>query len=173
VAKATEQVEEMRLISERAMYLGSRLPMLTGAFADVWTSRLTRNQDVDVILADVNRIADGLQRIAAVSEKLPDDIAKERDTTINKLIQEVAKQRRETIEDFLAEEKRIRGLLTELKLMLASGKDLLISTNAILDRLNIGQREVGATEPSTPFDIKDYQATLQEASRPLQRSMNW
>jgi hypothetical protein len=164
VAKATEQVEEMRLISERAMYLGSRLPMLTGAFADVWTSRLTRNQDVDVILADVNRIADGLQRIAAVSEKLPDDIAKERDTTINTLIQEVAKQRRETIEDFLAEEKRIRGLLTELKLTLISGKDLSISTNAILDRLNIGQREVGATEPSTPFDIKDYRATLQEAS---------
>ncbi len=40
----------------------------------------------------------------------------------------------------------------------------MISTNAILDRLNIGQREVGATEPSKPFDIKDYQATLQEAS---------
>jgi hypothetical protein len=167
VAKATEQVEEVRLISERAMYLGSRLPMLTGAFADVWTSRLTNNQDVNVILADVNRIADGLQRIAAVSEKLPDDIAIERDTTINKVMQEVARQRRETIDDFLAEEKRIRGLLTDLKLMLASGNDLLTSTNATLDRLNFGQGEMGAAEPSRPFDIRDYQAALQEASRAL------
>jgi hypothetical protein len=167
VAKATEQVEEVRLISERAMYLGSRLPMLTGAFADVWTSRLTNNQDVNVILADVNRIADGLQRIAAVSEKLPDDIAIERDTTINKVMQEVARQRRETIEDFLAEEKRIRGLLTDLKLMLASGNDLLTSTNATLDRLNFGQGEMGSAEPSRPFDIRDYQAALQEASRAL------
>jgi len=67
----------------------------------------------------------------------------------------------------LAEEKRIRGLLTELKLTLVSGNDLLISTNAILDRLNFGQCEVGATEPSTPYDIKDYQATLHEASRAM------
>ena len=167
VAEATEQVEKVRLLAERAMYLGSRLPMLTGAFADVWASRLTRNHDVSQILTDVNRIADGLQRVAAVSEKLPDDIAKERDATINKLVQEAAKQRRETIEDFLAEEKRIRGLLTDLKLMLASGNDLLISTNATLDRLNLGQREVGTTEPSKPFYIKDYQATLQEASRAI------
>ncbi|MGD9307974.1 MAG: hypothetical protein PVG51_02480 [Desulfosarcina sp.] len=167
VAKATEQVEEMRLISERAMYLGSRLPMLTGAFADVWTSRLTNNQDVNVILADVNRIADGLQRIAAVSEKLPDDIAEERDTTIDRLVQEVAKQRRETIDDFLAEEKRIRGLLTDFKVMLASGNELLNSTNATLDRLNFGQGEMGAAELSRPFDIRDYQAALQEASRAL------
>jgi len=167
VAEATEQVEKVRLLAERAMYLGSRLPMLTGAFADVWASRLTRNQDVSRTLTDVNRIADGLQRIAAVSEKLPDDIAKERDTTIDKLIQEVAQQRRETIDDFLVEEKRVRGLLTDLKLMLVSGNDLLISTNATLDRLNFGQGEMGAAQSSLPFDIKDYQATLQEASRAI------
>ena len=179
VAKATEQVEEMRLISERAMYLGSRLPMLTGAFADVWASRLTRNQDVNPILADLNRIADVSQRIAAVAEKLPDDIAKERDATINQLLdrisderentitqlmQEIDRERRQTIEDFLAEEKRISGLLTDLKLTLVSGNDLLISTNSIIDRLNFGPREMSAEEPSKPFDIKDYQATLQEAS---------
>lgn len=167
VAKATEQVEEVRLLAERTMYLGSRLPMMTGAFADVWASRLTRNHDVSQILTDVNRIAGGLQRIAAVSEKLPDDIAKERDATINKLVQEAAKQRRETIEDFLAEEKRIRGLLTDFKVMLASGNDLLASTNATLDRLNFGQGEMGAAQSSPPFDIKDFQSTLQEASRTL------
>jgi hypothetical protein len=169
VTKATEQVEEMRLLAERAMYLGSRLPMLTGAFADVWASRLTRNQDVNSIIADLNRLADVTQRIADVAEKLPDDIAKERDATINQLMQEISRERRQTIEDFLAEEKRIGGLLTELKLTLVSGHDLLMSTNLILDRLNIGQREVGVTEPSKPFDIKDYQATLKEASTTIGR----
>jgi len=184
VAKATEQVEEMRLLSERAMYLGSRLPMMTGAFADVWASRLTRNQDVKSIIVDLNRLADVTQRIADISEKLPDDLAKERDTainqllggisverekTINQLMQEISRERRQTIEDFLAEEKRIGGLLTDLKLTLVSGNDLLISSNAILDRLNFGQREGDATEPSKPFDIKDYQATLQGASTAIVR----
>jgi hypothetical protein len=164
VAKATQQVEEMRLLSERAMYLGSRLPMMTGAFADVWASRLTRNEDVNAVIADLNRIADVTHRIADVAERLPDDIAKERDATINQLMQEIGRERQQTIEDFLAEEKRIRGLLTELKLTLVSGNDLLNSTHSMLEHLNAGQREGGVTEPSRPFDIKDYQATLQEAS---------
>jgi len=182
VTKATEQVEEMRLLAERAMYLGSRLPMLTGAFADVWASRLTRNQDVNAVLADLNRIADVSQRIAAVAEKLPDDIAKERDATINQLanrisveredtinqlMQEIARERRQTIEDFLAEEKRIRGLLADLKMTLVSGNDLLVSSNSLLEHLDVGRREVGETAPSEPFDIKDYRATLQEASRTI------
>ncbi len=168
VAEATEQVEKMRLLAERAMYLSSRLPMMTGAFADVWASRLTRNQDVGQILIDLNRIADGLQRVAAVSEKLPDDIARERDTTINMLMQEVARQRRQTLEDFLAEEKRIRGLLTDLKSTLISANDLLISTNSIVDRLSFGQGEVGQAALSKPLDIKDYQTTLEEASTAIE-----
>lgn len=182
VAKATEQVEEMRLLAERAMYLGSRLPMLTGAFADVWASRLTRNQDVNTVLADLNRIADVSQRIAAVAEKLPEDIAKERDATINQLadrisverqdtinqlMQEIARERRQTIEDFLAEEKRIRGLLVDLKMTLVSGNDLLVSSNSLLEHLDVGRGEAGETAPSEPFDIKAYQATLQEASRTI------
>jgi hypothetical protein len=103
VAKATEQVEEMRLISERAMYLGSRLPMLTGAFADVWASRLTRNQDVNPVLADLNRIAHVSQRIAAVAEKLPDDIAKDRDATINQLLDRISDERENTITQLMQE----------------------------------------------------------------------
>jgi hypothetical protein len=79
------------------------------------------------------------------------------------------RERRQTIEDFLSEEKRISGLLTDLKLTLVSGNDLLISTNSILDRLNFGQRAVGVTEPSKPFEIKDYQATLQEVSTTIVR----
>ncbi len=35
VAKATAQVEEARLLAERAMYLGTRMPLMTGAFANV------------------------------------------------------------------------------------------------------------------------------------------
>lgn len=93
VAKTTEQVEAMRLISERAMYWGSRLPLLTGALADVWASRLTRNQDVNSIITDLNRLADVTQRIADSGQKMPGDIAKERDATINRLLGRISVER--------------------------------------------------------------------------------
>ena len=76
----------------------------------------------------------------------------------------MAKERRQTIEEFVAEEKRIGGLLTDLKFTLESGNEVLTTTLVILERLNLGQDSGGSTSPSEPFDIKDYQATLQEAS---------
>ena len=77
VTKAAEQDEDMRQLAERAMYLGSRLPMLTGAFTDGWASRLTRNQDVSSIIADLNRLVEVTPRIGDIAEKLQGNIAKE------------------------------------------------------------------------------------------------
>lgn len=67
--------------------------------------------------------------------------AVEREDAINQLMRELASERRQTIEGFLAGEKRIGVLLAELKLTLISENDLLISTNAILDRIS------GRTDP--------------------------
>ena len=194
VANATAQVEEARLLAERAMYLGSRLPLMTGSFAGVWVSLLAKNPEVSGVLADLRQMSDVSSRLAAVAEKLPENIAKEREATIDHLVdriskeryrtvkqvvgelskerertiiqiaEQVAKERRRTIEEFVAEEKRMRGLLTDLKATLESGNEVLMSTNTILERLNLQQAKEDTGTPSKPFDIQDYRATLQEAS---------
>ena len=194
VAKATEQVEEARLLAERAMYLGSRLPLMTGAFANVWVTSLTSTPEVSSVLADLRQMSDVSGRLATVAEKLPENIAKEREATIDHLVdrlskeryrtvkqvvgelskerertiiqiaEQVAKERRRTIEEFIAEEKRLRGLLTDLKVTLESGNEVLMSTNVILERLKLGQAQADTGIPARPFDILEYQATLQEAS---------
>lgn len=194
ISKATAQVEEARLLAERAMYLGSRIPLMTGAFANVWVSSLLQNPEVSSVVSDLRQMSDVSNRLATVAEKLPDDIAKERQATIDQLVdriskeryrtvkqvvgalskereatilqiaEQVAKERRQTIEEFVAEEKRIRGLLTDLKLTLQSGNEVLVSTNAILERLNLQQAQADTGTPARPFDISEYQATLQEAS---------
>jgi len=184
VEKATQQVEEMRLLAERGLYLGTRMPLMTGAFADVWVSQLAVNPDVRNIVADLHQLSEVSQRMAVVAEKLPEDIAKERQTTIdqlvdhiskerkrtiNQLVEQIARERRRTIEEFIAEEKRMRGLLTDLKQTLNSGNDLLTSANTLVERLNLGQADTETTTPSKPFDIKDYQTTLVEASSVIQQ----
>lgn len=210
VAKATQQVEAARLLAERGMYLGTRLPLLTGAFADVWLSQWSANPDVNKILTDLHQLSEVSKRLADIGETLPDNVtaereaavkqvmqetdrlsqvtldrvmqkvAKEREATVNQLVDRVteerelainhlmdrmASERRRTIEDFLTEEKRIRGLLTDLKETLTAGNDVLTVTNTLVERLNLG----GASTPSEPFDIKDYQATLGEASNVIRQ----
>ena len=196
VENATAQVEEARLLAERGMYLGTRMPLLTGAFANVWASSLAVNPEVKDILSDLNRVSEVSDRLAVVAEELPDKIAaerqaavkqvmqevaverqaainqlvdrisKERQRTINQLVEKVATERRRTIEEFVAEEKRMRGLLTDLKQTLTAGNEVLTSTNTLVEQLNLGQLE-NANVSSAPFDIRDYRDTLQEATRTI------
>ena len=54
VQKATEQVEQMRLLAERAMYLGTRMPLLTGDFVDLWLSRWILNPEMQKVVGDLH-----------------------------------------------------------------------------------------------------------------------
>jgi hypothetical protein len=194
VQVATQQVEEMRLLAERGMFLATRLPLLTGAFADLWLSQLTVNPDVKEILGDLHQFSEVSERLANVAEKLPDQIAKERDITIKQAMNNIndlmiatidqaakkvaserqatiiqfmeglSEERQRAVQDFLAQEHLIRGLMTDLRQTLVSGNELVTSANTLAERLNLGPSEATSATSSEPFDIKDYQATMMEAS---------
>jgi uncharacterized membrane protein len=191
VEVATQQVEEMRLLAERGMFLATRMPLLTGLFADTWLSQLIINPDVKEMLADIHQFSAVSERLATVAEWLPDNIAKERQKAIRQVMKEVetlsqttvdrvmakvenersaaikqfveefSNERKKVIEDFLAEEERFKGVLTDLRNTLSSGNDLLVTTNSLLTKLDIG---APSDTPSEPFDIKDYRDTVAEVS---------
>ncbi len=208
VENATQQVEEVRLLAERGIFLATRMPMLTGLFAGVWFSQLANHPDMQKILKDVNKFSEVSERLAKVAEKLPDQLAIERDTTIKQameniteltmatmdatvkktmamidatakkvslerkaairqLMDEFSAERKRTIEDFLNEDKRMRGLLSAVQLTLAEGNKLIVSADSLVKGLNLKPSEAKAAAPSKPFDIKDYQVTLKEASNTI------
>jgi hypothetical protein len=197
VENATRQVEEVRLLAERGMYLATRMPMLTGLFGGVWFSQLANHPDMEKILKDVNKFSQVSERLAKVAEQLPDQIATERDTTIKQamenitqltmttmdetakklskereaairqLMDEFSAERKRTIEDFLNEDKRMRGLLSAVQLTLAEGNKLVGSVDSLVKSLNLQPSGAKPAAPAKPFDIKEYQATLKEASNTM------
>ncbi len=198
VQKATQQVEELRMLAERGMFLGSRLPILAGMFGDVWASRLIQNPGIKEILDDIHKLAVASERLTSVMESLPDDIAKERksamkevdtfsqqtldrvmakveierEAAIKQFAAELSKEREKIFDDFVAEEKRIRSVLTELRQTLSSGNELMLTTNTLLEKFNIATT---SDIPSEPFDINDYRATIVEvanASREINTMVN-
>ncbi|UCH23117.1 MAG: hypothetical protein JSU83_07900 [Deltaproteobacteria bacterium] len=196
---ATRQVEEARLLAERGMYLGARLPMMTGMFADVWLSTVLNNPEVNELTAYLDQFSDISGRLADLAEKLPTHITTEREAavkqvmeemdtfsqiTLDRLMEKVAIERetaikqlvdqsviegRRTIEELFTDEKGIRGLLTDLRQTLLAGNELLTSANNLTERLNLNATEAGDGVSSKPFDIKDYQTTLTEASTVIQQ----
>ncbi len=149
VEAATEQVEEMRLLAERGMYLATRMPQMSGLFAELWLTRMMKNPYTAEVLADFSTLSAATDRLAAAAEKLPDQIAVERNAAINAIA---------------GEEGRIRSLLADLRQTFASGNEFVGSVNALTTQF----KSDTPSEPSRPFDIRDYQMTLAELSNSAQ-----
>jgi len=169
VDRMTQQVEEFRILSERGLYLVSRMPLLTGLFADVWVSRIMLNPELKMVLEDIHTFAEVSKRFAVVAEKMPEGLPKEREQIINQamlnanrltaasiekvaekfaqerdaavkqLIEEFSIERKKAMDDMLVEENRIKSLLTELRQTLDAGSNMVTATNTLVERLNIGQ----------------------------------
>lgn len=175
VKDASLEVEKSRLLAERALFLGTRLPLLTGQFVNLWLSTWVNNPDVGAILDDLHQLSAVSDRLATVSETLPEQIASERTAAVQQITTSVTEvssdairqfmegltqERKETFQALIEQETELRGLLTVLRDTLTEGNKLVASVNTLTGRSDTDTSEV----ETEPFDIKDYQATLKTAS---------
>ena len=97
VERASETVEEMRLLAERGVYLSTRIPLLFGLFGDLWLTRWMDNPDMQKALTDLSRLSQGASGLAVTIEKLPTQISTVREATIKQLMGEVSAERKATM----------------------------------------------------------------------------
>ena len=97
VERASETVEEMRLLAERSTYLATRIPQLFGLFGDLWLTRWLDNPDVQKTLTDLSQLSQGTYGLAATIQKLPTQISTVREATIKQLMGEVSAARKATM----------------------------------------------------------------------------
>ncbi|MFC1882153.1 hypothetical protein ACFL2S_11735 [Thermodesulfobacteriota bacterium] len=113
VQQATQQVEETRMLAERGLYLATRLPLLTGAFSEVWMTSLLVNPDALKILQDLHSLTDVSQRMATVAEQLPGqlmkDISKQRRQAVNQVMKGIDEWSEKTVNDVMARVAVERG----------------------------------------------------------------
>ena len=150
VDEATQEVERVRLLAERGIFLATRLPLLTGTFADLWMSQLTENPELKEMLTSLHRFVD-------VAENLPQNFARERKALVEHAMDRLAQERKNTINDFLAQEARLKGVLTDIKQAATESNKLMISLNSFTEYL-----ESESPENSEPFVINDYKETVAE-----------
>jgi hypothetical protein len=147
VRKATEEVEQMRLLAERAMYIGTRMPLLTGDFVDLWLSRWILNPEVQKVVGDVHTFSEVSERLATVAEQLPDHIAAER---------------RNLIKDLESQEKALSQTMREAKELISLVDDTAKTVDTVSARMDKMLSAPG--EGRRPFDIMDYYNTVAAAS---------
>ena len=88
-------------------------------------------------------------------------VAIEREAAITQAVREISTEQQKVIQGFIAEEARVRGVLSDLQQTLTSGNDLLVTTKLLLEKFEV---DTPSEEPARPFDIREYRDTVAEVS---------
>ena len=195
VQEVTQQVEETRMLAERGIFLATRLPLLTGNFAEVWMSQLLVSPETQKILSDIHTFSNVSERLATVAEQIPDKVMKDvskiqkqtvnqvmkgidqwSEKTLNDVMARVAIERGEFIDQFMnrliGEHKTaLEAIMTEeqqLTELVIELRKTVEGGNNLLLAANTLSEKFNVGQPSAkPFDIKDYQDTIAEVTTML------
>jgi hypothetical protein len=154
---AVKQIEQTRLLAERAIYYMQRMPYLLDLQTERVLLQATLAPQVKRANASLERASMAMESYAQIGANLPEAIARERDALIQQLSGEMLRQ-----------EKELRDLLGDLQTTLATGSETAAAVNGAvlaLDRLvaRFPRREPGAGSPEgRPFDINEYTAAAAE-----------
>ena len=150
-------------VSERLATVAEQLPEKIAAERDT-----TIKQAMDNITRfTMTTMDETAKKTLAMIDTTATRLSKEREAAIRQLMHEFSAERKRTIEDFLNEDERMRGLLSAVQLTLAEGNKLVVSADSLVKGLNLQPGDAKAASPAKPFDIKDYQVTLKEASNTI------
>jgi len=144
VSEATQAVDEVRMLGERAMFLLTRNQLLLNYQIDVAFKQLVAEPEVRQILADIQAFRNVSGDYAKIMSDLPQELRITTDSTIEQIATRVTSERKEAIRqlmtrltqerkqlfaDIAAEEQRFGRILTELRQTLAAGTGLMTEVN--------------------------------------------
>ena len=187
VKEAAQAADEIRLTSERAMFLFSKLQLIMGLQAELIYKELVMQPEVTGLLKDVNAFKQQMG-------DLPDRIAHERQAALNDISQLVASERTAVLAAFDQRESKLRAILGDTRSTMERADILLTSLQQTMTSAErvVGQTEeagkvfqelVGAVDrlaarmasgkseqPGKPFDINDYIPALEKLNQTVREA---
>ena len=113
--------------------MGTRMPLLTGYFAELWMSQAIVNPEAQKVLTDFQRFSLSSERLANIAEQLPDKImdqvAIERKAAIDQLIKAIENAEREG-------EELVDHTFLKVILLIMIGMVAYISAKLVYNYLN-------------------------------------
>lgn len=163
---AVRELNQSRLLAERAFWYGQRVPVLIRLQARVLYLEYLNTPETQGVLANINRYADVFERFAAVAEALPDDVsrvqtdaidhtfesfrqerqavmqeafdhlAEERSRAIEQMAEAVSTEREAIIRSLDAEREDVAQILQELRSTMEAGRELSDSLTGTITALD-------------------------------------
>jgi methyl-accepting chemotaxis protein len=186
VQKATEAVDEVRMTSERAMFLLTKMQLIMGFQAEMVYKQLVMQPEMDTLLKDISGFRVTADRFTDLAEKLPAQVADERTAAFSDARRLLARERTAVLsaiddkatlihqinKDVQGTLDRIDAAFSQLRQITADSERLI---QGLQQAVSASQQLVAAvdgiaarfesTAPSSlsrPFDINEYTAALEK-----------
>jgi hypothetical protein len=164
---AVREMEQSRILGERAIYYAERTPMLLDLQTRALGAAVADMPETRSILATANRVGESAASLAETAAMLPETFSKEREATIQQLLTAM-EQQQGTMRELVVE---VRQSLEAVPKASDSIRGVLDGTDALLRRLKMGEPPPPGAVPRRPFDITEYTqaaATIGDATKQLQ-----
>lgn len=186
----TREIEQARLLAERAFFYMQRMPMLISWQAELLVMDTVSEPESRTVLTSVESLTLSVEQISQdvdeLNKRFPELISAERQAILEKLDQTIDEQRQKSIDQALAglsterralinqlsdQEEQLRPLVTDLRQTVDSAtalSDSVRSTTEQFEQLAKVLRldEPGETDPDgEPTDIRDVTEALRETTR--------
>jgi hypothetical protein len=155
---AVRQVEQSRLLAERALYYAQRLPVIFDLQLDRSVNRLAAGPESQKLQQQSASLASSAARFATVAEALPGTISAEREALIRQLNETLTLQAA-TLRPLLVD---MRGTLEAGSAAAASVDQATRSIDALVARF---AKKPGEPTSGRPFDVTEYTQAAAEIAR--------
>jgi len=187
VREATAAVDEVRMTSERAMFLLTKMQLIMGFQAELVYKQLVLQPEMSGLFKDISGFRASADRLTEFMEQMPKFVATERSATLADVSTLIARERKAVLNAIDNKAATLHNVNTDVRATLESvnttftglhkttydiekllqgtqqtavvANDLLASVDRLMARLDSGK----SAEPSKPFDIQDYITAIEKA----------
>ena len=103
VKEAAQAADEIRITAERTKYMLSRMQLIAGYQVELIYRKLMLQPELKQLLFDFSKFRESTEHFAKFMDRLPQQIAKEREETIIQFMKNFSKERHSTIRQAVKE----------------------------------------------------------------------
>jgi hypothetical protein len=129
---AIAQIEQSRMLAERALYELEHLPELVSARLELLSLRTAASPEIQAALGDWARVSESASKVATRVDAWPVDLAAEREAAVRQLSGELTAQREGLVRDLETAREPLTELLRETRSTATAGRELSQAANQAL-----------------------------------------
>ena len=168
VKEANRELEEIRLLAERLAFMATRMQLMLSLQVEMASAKLAVQPEVQQLLEDSRTFAEVSDRFAEAFATLVADLPEERRAAVDQILSGLSEERERIFADLGDENGQLRPALGDFRDTFEAGRQLAEKLDQAAISIDRMVQRIMEDEPVRPFDIMDYKATVEEATKTVQ-----